>query len=345
MLAFIYDDQGKLSLKQVEVPKVTKKTAIVKIEATSICGTDLRTYRYGSLKIKPPRIIGHEMVGTLIEVGSDVHGFAVGDRIQVAPAIGCGVCPSCKRGNTNLCDNLKTIGFDYDGTFAEYMCIPEEAFSQNHVTKVPKQLDSKEAVLTEPIACIVNAQSYLNIKAGDNVAIFGSGFIGTMHAQLAYHQGAGKVFMIEVNDERLSKAKGLLPDLIPINSLKEDLGSVIMANTFNYGVDVAITACSVGSAQSDALDIIAKRGRVCLFGGLPKESKGFLDSNIIHYKELSVFGSHASTVAQNRYVLNLIATGKIDVKPFIQKTFRLDEINEAFVALNNESIVKAVLIP
>lgn len=345
MLAFVYDDLGKLSLEQVEVPKITEKTAIVKIEATSICGTDLRTYRYGSLKIKPPRIIGHEMVGTLIEVGNDVHGFTIGDRVQIAPAIGCGECPSCKRGHTNLCDNLKTIGFDYDGTFAEYMRIPEEAFSQDHVTKVPKQLDSKEAVLTEPIACIVNAQSYLNIKAGDNVAIFGSGFIGTMHAQLAYHQGAGKVFMIEVNDERLSKAKRLLPDLIPINSLKEDLGSVIMAHTLNCGVDVAITACSVGSAQSDALNIIAKQGRICLFGGLPKESKGFLDSNIIHYKELSVFGSHASTVAQNRYVLNLIATGKIDVKPFIQKTFRLDEIDAAFVALNNESIVKAVLIP
>jgi L-iditol 2-dehydrogenase len=345
MLAFIYNEQGKLELKQVEMPKVTEKSAVAKIEAASICGTDLRTYRFGSSKIKPPRIIGHEMVGTIVEVGRQVKGFAVGDRVQIAPAIGCGQCPSCKKGNTNLCDNLKTVGFDFDGTFAEYIHIPEEAFAQDHVTKVPDHLDPKEAVLTEPIACIVNAQNYLHISKGDNVAIFGSGFIGTMHAQLAYHQGADKVFMIEVNDERISKAKELLPQLVTINSLKEDLYSTIMTHTVNRGVDVAITACSVGSAQSDALNIIAKRGRVSLFGGLPKESKGFLDSNIINYKEVSVFGAHASTVAQNRYVMNLIASGKLNVKPFIKKTFSLTEILDAFAALNNESIVKAVLVP
>ena len=94
MLAFIYNEQGKLELKQVEMPKVTEKSAVAKIEAASICGTDLRTYRFGSSKIKPPRIIGHEMVGTIVEVGRQVKGFAVGDRVQIAPAIGCGQCPS-----------------------------------------------------------------------------------------------------------------------------------------------------------------------------------------------------------------------------------------------------------
>ncbi|HCJ93818.1 MAG TPA: Zn-dependent alcohol dehydrogenase [Sphaerochaeta sp.] len=345
MLAFIYDSDNKLSLKQIERPASSNTSAVVKVEATSICGTDLRAYRFGSSKIKAPRTIGHEMVGTIVEIGKDVKNFSIGDRVQVAPAIGCGVCPSCRKGKTNLCDSLKTIGFEFDGTFAEYVHIPVEAFMQDHVSKVPDGLDPREAVLTEPIACIVNAQQYLNISKGDIVAIFGSGFIGTMHAQLAYHQGASKVFMIDVNDARIAKAKEMLPMLYGINSMKEDLFPTIMQHTDNFGVDVAITACSVGSAQSDALGIIAKQGRISLFGGLPKESKGFLDSNIIHYKEISLFGAHASTVSQNRYVLDLIARGKLNVKPFIEKTFPLSQIVEAFEALNNELIVKAVLIP
>ena len=343
MLAFVYDESKKLSLKELPTPKASSNTGIIKVEASSICGTDLRTFRFGSSKIKAPRVIGHEVVGTFVEVGTNVKGFRIGDRVQIAPALGCGKCYYCKNGWTNLCDELKTIGFDFDGTFAEYMEIPTEAFIQDHLTKIPENISSLEAVLAEPIACIENAQSYLNISEGDIVAIFGSGFIGTMHAALALQKGADKIFMIEVNENRITMAKRILPELVIINSQKEILKDIILSNTDNRGVDVAITACSNGSAQIDAMNIIAKRGRVCLFGGLPTETTGFIDSNIIHYKEVSVYGAHASTVTQNRKILNLIADGKLSVKDFICSPFPLVEILKAFEALNREEIVKAVL--
>jgi L-iditol 2-dehydrogenase len=285
------------------------------------------------------------VVGTFVEVGKDVKGFKTGDRVQIAPALGCGTCHYCKKGYTNLCDNLKTIGFDFDGTLAEYMEVPLEAFVRDHITKVPEKLSSLEAVLAEPIACIVNAQSYLTISSGDIVAVFGSGFIGTMHAALALRKGAQKVFMIEVNEDRINMAKSVVPELVIINSKKESLKDAIAAQTDNRGVDVAITACSVGSAQVDAMNIIAKRGRVSLFGGLPVETTGFIDSNIIHYKEVSVHGAHASTVVQNREVLNMIADGSLSVKAYTHNPFHLSEILRAFEALNKEEIVKAILQP
>ena len=278
-------------------------------------------------------------------MGKDIHKFKVGDRVQIAPAIGCGTCPSCKRGRTNLCDALKTIGFDYDGTFAEYMEIPSHAFARDYVTKVPENLSATQAVLAEPIACVMNAQSYLHIEGGDTVAVFGSGFIGTMHATLAYAQNASKVFLIELNEHRIEMAKSVHPDLIVINSDKENLEETIACYTDGHGVDVAITACSVGAAQQNAMGIIGKRGRVSLFGGLPKVSNGFIDSNIIHYKEVSVHGAHASTVEQNRKVLSMISDGTLDVKPFTNSLFALKNIERAFAELNQESIVKAILIP
>jgi L-iditol 2-dehydrogenase len=346
MLAFVYDIEGKLSLKEVPEPKARNNSAIIKIEAASICGTDIRLFNFGSSKIKnPPRIIGHEGVGTLVDVGSEIRNFREGDRVQVAPALGCGSCGCCKKGHTNLCDRLKTIGWEFDGTFAEYMEVPADAFAQNHVNKIPDNLSFPEATLAEPVACIINAQSYLNIGKGDTVAVFGSGFIGSMHAALAYEKGAGKVFMIDVVEERLKMARKFLPGLMVINSAKESLRDIIAQNTDTLGVDVAITACSVGSAQVDALNIIAKMGRISLFGGIPTESKGFIDSNIIHYKEASVYGASASAAVSNREALEMLSSGKLTVKDFANNPFPLKDINKAFDALKKEEVLKAILQP
>jgi L-iditol 2-dehydrogenase len=346
MLAFVYEGPGKLGLRKAPVPKAKDNTAIIKVEAASICGTDLRAYRFGSGKIVPPRIMGHEVVGSFIEIGENIkNDFKLGDRVQITPALGCGLCYYCKHGNRNMCDSPRPIGFVYDGSFAEYMEVPAEAFTQEHIIKVPDHVPSIEAVLAEPIACIFNAQSYLHIEKGDTVAVFGSGFIGTMHAELAYSGGASKVFMIDIKDDRIQNSKEILNNLVAINSKNENLWEIIAAHTDSRGVDVAITACSVGSAQTDAMNITAKRGRVSLFGGLPTESNGFIDSNIVHYREISVYGCHGSTNVQNRKTLNLIASSEISVKPFTKNQFPLKDIEKAFEMINKEQIVKAILVP
>ncbi len=345
MLAYVYGEDKKLALRDRPMPAQAGDNAVLRVGATSICGTDLRTYRFGSSKIKPPRVIGHEVVGTIVSLGREVRGFQAGDRVQVTPAIGCGECWLCRAGHTNLCDRLETIGFDYDGTFAEYMPVPPAAFRRGNVNRIPGEVADTQAVLSEPIACVLNSHQHLRIQPGEAVAIFGSGFIGCMHAQLALLAGAGQVLMIELNPIRAEMAGKLLPKVVMIDPTRTELAREVRSRTAGRGVDVAIVACSVGSAQADAMSISAKLGRVSLFGGLPGESKGFIDSNLVHYKEISVHGVHASSPAQNRQALQWISEGRVDVRPFSGAVFALQDIEKAFQALNDERIMKAIVVP
>ena len=345
MLAYVYGEDKKLALQERPMPTQSDDNAVLRVGATSICGTDLRTYRFGSAKIKPPRVIGHEVVGTIVSSGRKIMGFQAGDRVQVAPAIGCGECRLCRAGHTNLCDRLETIGFEYDGTFTEYMEIPPAAFQRGNVNKISGAVPDIQAVLAEPVACVVNSHQHLRIQPGDAVAIFGSGFIGCMHAELAFMSGASQVFVIEVNPIRAEMARSLNPKIRMIDPAKTELAREIRSRTDGQGVDVAIVACSVGSAQADAMNIAAKLGRVSLFGGLPGESKGFIDSNLVHYKEISVHGVHASTPAQNRQTLQWISEGRLNVKPYSTGVFALKDIEKAFQALNDERIMKAIVVP
>lgn len=342
MLVCIYNKDGKFELTEKDMPKPKAGGAVIKVKATSICGTDFRAYKHGSSKIESGTTMGHEVAGDIVEIDG-VEGFKVGDRVTVTPALGCGECYMCKKGHTNMCENLKTLGFQYDGSFAEYMEIPPEYFERDQVNHIPDNVTYQQATLAEPVACALNAQEYLDIEDGDYVAIFGSGFIGTMHAELALASGADKVIMIEPNKDRLDIAKKYVPEIYTITG-DEDVEKRVNEITDGRGVDVAIVACSVGPAQENAQKIIGKCGRISLFGGLPGESKGFVDSNVIHYKEVGVFGSHASTGAQNRKVLDWLKDGKIETSKYISNTYPLSGILEALNDIDTKGIMKAVIV-
>ena len=346
MKACVYSENMKIELQEVEKPELKDDNIIVKVLATSICGTDIRAYKFGSSRIIPPRIIGHELIGEICEIGSKVKEFELGDIIQVAPAIGCQNCSLCSEGRTNICDNMKTIGFQYDGTFAEFMAIPALAIESGNVNNLGKSINlpAKELTLAEPIACVINAQEYLKITEGSTVAVLGAGFIGCMHAELALLQGAKQVYMIEPNDIRRASGKNLLPDIEWLENTA-DSEAEIMKATGGIGVDVVIVACSVGSAQITAMNIAAKFGRISLFGGLPGESLGFIDSNLIHYREISVYGVHASTPAQNKKALSYITSGKLKLTKYIQKTYTLDKIMQAFEDSVEGNVMKAIILP
>lgn len=343
MRAYVYESDAKLHLRDWPQPSADSGSTIMRIEACSICGTDLRTYRHGSSRIDAPRVIGHEVCGELISVGKDVKGFPMGQRVTLTPAVGCGSCLSCRRGYSNLCRALKTIGFQFDGGFAPYMEVPAVAFEQGNVNKVPEKISSEEAAVAEPIACALNGQEFLQIGSEDSVAIFGSGFIGCLHAELARIMGASLIIMIGTNPEKAGQAKRLLPEIHLIDPAKGDMDQKIRQLTGDSGVDVVITACSSGQAQTDALRFTAPRGRVSLFGGLSGDSSGFLDSNTIHYKELSVYGAHASTPAQNRQALKWISQSKLDVKKYIDAVYALEDIDKAFQEVQSKNMLKAII--
>ena len=344
MQALVYEN-GTLRLKDVPKPRATATSAVAKVDVASICGTDVRTYINGNDSLPDGIVVGHEFCGTIVEAGEGVRGFKPGDRITVAPAVSCGKCYMCQREKYNMCENLETIGFQYDGCFAEYIEIPSVAFERNNVNLVADTVSPEEASMAEPVACIVNSHSYLHIGKGDTVAIFGSGFIGCMHAELAYRSGAAQVIMIEISDTRMAVAKSFIPHIETINSLREDVAARVAELTAGRGADVVITACSSGKAQEDAQRISAKCARISLFGGIAGESKGFIDSNQIHYKELSVHGAHASTAPQNRMVLKWIDEGSIDIKKYVSRIYPLGEILQAFEDAKEQKIVRALIRP
>jgi L-iditol 2-dehydrogenase len=345
MKAFVYEKAGLSRLRDFPRPRASADSAVIRVLACSICGTDLRAWQHGSERITPPRITGHEVCGQIVEVGPAIEGFAQGNRVSVVPAIGCGECPSCRRGYTNLCDNLQTVGFQFDGGFAEYMEVPAVAFRRGHVYKTPAGVPDEEAALAEPIACVVNGQEFLHIEPEDSIAIFGSGFIGCMHAELARMKGASPIILIEPNRSRAKAAHALIPFCSLIVSSETDLHSEVERLTGGKGIDVLVTACPVGQAQKDAITLAAKRGRVSLFGGLAGETSGFLDSNMIHYKELSIHGAHASTLLQNKEVMGWIKARKLDVKKYITRVYSLEEMQDAFRDLESQSVFKAVVKP
>jgi L-iditol 2-dehydrogenase len=345
MKAFVYEKAGVSRLQELPRPRAARDSAVIRVLACSVCGTDLRAWQHGNHRISPPRITGHELCGQIVELGPECEGFRVGDRLSLAPAIGCGRCSSCRRGFTNLCDELQTIGFQFDGGFAEYMEVPAVTFQRGNVYKTPEGVPDEEAALAEPIACVVNGQEFLRIGRGDVVAIFGSGFIGCMHAELAQMSGADKVIVIEPNESRARAALELIPFSTLIVPGQVELAAELMRLTEGRGADVLITACAVGQAQADAVALAAKRGRISLFGGLARESNCFLDSNLIHYKELSVHGVHASTARQNREVMDWIAAGRLDVRKYITRRYALAEIEQAFRDLQSQAVFKAVVKP
>jgi len=337
---------SRMTVEEVPKPKAEKGGLLVRVEACAICGSDVRTFWHGSAHVKPPRILGHEVAGVVTEVGEGVSDYCVGEAVTVAPAIGCGECEYCRLGNTNMCANLETIGFEFDGGFAEFMAVPAKAVRQGHVNRIPPGLDFEEAALAEPLACCINGQSFLGIGLGQSVAIIGAGVIGLFHAELALLKGASRVFLIDIVPERLQHAATLVKGVTVIDGSATDPVKEILSQTGGLGVSASIVACPAGEAQNQALQMTSPRGRISLFGGLPQgRSVGYLDSNLIHYKELGVFGAHASTALQNRLALQLLAEGKILARRYITHTYTLSQIMDGMNAVREGKALKVIIRP
>ncbi|MFZ8073820.1 zinc-binding dehydrogenase [Fusobacterium watanabei] len=344
MKAAVYEDIEKISIKDIAIPKTPEGGMLVKILGCSVCGSDVRTYFFGNSMINPPWIIGHEIVGEIIENLSD-NGMKKKQRITVGTAIPCGHCYHCYLGHYTMCSNMKAHGFEFPGGYAQYMAIDPYAIEREVLNIIPDNVSSDEACLTEPLACVLNAQEILNIGLGDNVVVIGTGAIGCMHIQLARVRGASKIIAFDLNKKRLEVAKKFDVDYVA-NPEEEDPKEIIEKIIGKEGANVIIVACGVGQAQSLALDLAAPRGRICNFGGLPKTSPmNTINANLIHYKELNVMGSFSSNPRQNFQALQLIASGKINVKPLISKVMSLDRLEEAILEMKRGESMKIIIHP
>jgi len=320
-----------LRVEEMPVPEPGAGEVLLRVKAAAVCGTDIRMYRNGARAATPgnPLVLGHEVSGIVESVGPDVHGYITGMPVAVAPNMGCGVCDQCVSGNTQMCATYKAFGINIPGGFAPFMKIPREAVSQGNLAPIPEGADFVSAALVEPLACVYNAFQRIAIVPGDTVLVIGAGPIGLMHAKVAFMAGAAKVFMNDLSAERLSLCRKVEPAIIALEStgLKERLAEL----TGGKGVSVCITAAPSGEAQALALEVVGVNGRIMFFGGLPEgKSKVSLDTNLVHYKQITITGTSRQSLIQYRQTLALVASGRLIVKDLVTMSTPLDEIRASF---------------
>ena len=347
MKAAVLRGKEDLKIENIDIPSCSHADILIKVESCAICKTDVKMFHAGHRDLKLPRVLGHEVAGTIVEVGKEVaEEFKVGDRVQVAPGFPCGSCPFCISGIPNMCDNMKIIGFHHDGGFAEYMLVPANGVKSGCVNKTPPSLSFEEASLAEPIACCVNALKLCHVELGDVVAIFGAGPIGHLCAQLARLFGASEIIIIENSPQRIKFAeKNHLADVI-IDSC--DIGSdpveAIREETNSSGVDVVIPACSAPEVPVQGIKMLNKRGRIVFFSGLPYGHENVsLDHNQIHYKEIQIFGAYGCTSKQNREAVRMLSAGRINVKYLITHRISLDELITGFEMVDMHNAMEVVV--
>ena len=331
-----------------EAPEPSPKAGEIKIRVhnTSTCGTDLKIFRHGHHHIDPPRVIGHEIAGEIVELGEGVSGWESGDRVQVIAAIPCGECFECKRGRMTICPNQLSMGYHFDGGFAEYMIVPSNVLKVDGLNRIPEGLSYAEASVAEPFACVLNGQELAGVGSGDVVVVVGAGPIGCLHVRLARARGAEAVYLVELNRSRLDMAANLVKPDAAICGSEVDPVEEVLKLTDGRGVDVVITAAAAGKAQEDGLRMAARGGRISFFGGLPKDNPIIAcDSNLVHYRELTIVGANGSSPAHNKRALDLIATGAVPVDDLITHRLPLDGVLDAIQIVSSGEAIKVTIEP
>jgi L-iditol 2-dehydrogenase len=344
--AALFVEPGNLQIIEVDTPHPKSNEILIKVRTCATCGTDAKIFKHGHPRLKPPQIIGHEISGEVVAIGDEILNFSIGERVQIIAAIPCGECWLCESGRMTICENQLSMGYQFAGGFAEYMIVPWEVIKVLGVNRIPSNVSFDEAAVTEPLACVLNAQNIVQVGPGDEVLIMGAGPIGCLHVRLARALGASKVFLAEINSQRLElSARVVRPDAT-IDMSTEDLFLKIKTLTNGRGPSVVITAAPSGEAQEMAISVVSAGGRVSFFGGLPKDNPFInCDSNIVHYKEVTLYGANGSSPSQNREALQLISSGKVQVSDLITHRVTLDDISNAIHAVSSGSAIKVVVNP
>jgi L-iditol 2-dehydrogenase len=339
-------------LEEVPEPVCGPDEIKLRVRNCSTCGTDVKIFHNGHQNLTPPRTIGHEVAGEVVEVGTDVNttygsDWQVGDRAQVIAAVPCGDCHECRKGWMAVCQNQTSVGYQYDGGFADLMIVPRQVLKVDGLNRIPDNVGFDEASAAEPFACAINAQELLGIEEGDTLVVFGAGPIGCMHIRIArgVHK-VGPVYLVDVNADRLAmSAEAVDPDET-INGAEVDVVARVMELTAGRGADVVITATAANVTQEQAIAMAARNGRISFFGGLPKTDPTITcDSNVVHYRQLHIHGANGSAPEHNKRALEYISTGQVPVKDLITRHVPLEDVLEAFSIVKNGEAIKVTVEP
>ena len=292
-----------------------------------ICGTDMHIY-HGVMdaRVKPPQTIGHEMSGTVVEVGNNVSEHKVGDRVVVRPLDWCGECPTCQAGLTHICQNLKFMGIDSAGAFQSNWTVKARTLH-----KLPASVDLKQGALIEPLSVACHDVSRSRLKAGEKAVVLGGGPIGQLVAAVAKSVGA-EVLISEPNEARRAFAQEKL-GVKTVNPIDEDLNAIVEEWTGTKGADVVFEVSGVKPAIDAMTQVAGRRGRIVMVA-IHSEAPQ-IDLFQFFWKELELLGARVYEAADYDWAIELIASGKVEIEPFISSITPLNDIRSAFASMDN----------
>ncbi len=342
MKAVLFYAPGDIRFEEVPRPTAGRGEVVVQVKAALTCGTDLKTYKRGHPVMiqKAPTVFGHELAGVIAELGPDVEGFSVGQRVVAANSAPCNHCFYCRKGRHSLCENLEFL----NGSYAEFITIPARIVKQN-LLPIPHGVTFRQAALVEPLACIVHGIERSKIQLGDTVCIIGQGPIGLMFTRLAKLKGAW-VIAVDRVPFRLEKALQFGADEIVAASAVPDTVEAVRSLTPEWrGVDVAIEAVGLPETWEQAVAMTRPGGLVNLFGGCKAGSHIKVDTRRLHYDELEIIGVFHHTPRYIRTALSLISSGQIDADALITHEMPLERLEEALQLVASGEALKVAIVP
>ncbi|MFT6898412.1 MAG: threonine 3-dehydrogenase [Paraglaciecola sp.] len=322
---------------QAAIPEPGHNDLLIKIRKTAICGTDMHIYNWDewSQKTIPvPMIVGHEYVGEVVEIGQEVRGFNIGDRVSGEGHITCGHCRNCRAGRRHLCRNTSGVGVNRQGAFAEYLSIP--AFN---AFKIPDNISDDLAAIFDPFGNAVHTALSFDL-VGEDVLITGAGPIGIMAAAVAQHVGARHVVITDINEYRLQLARDMGATRA-INVSHENLTDVMQELGMTEGFDVGMEMSGVPTAFRDMLSKMNNGGKIAMLGIPPGDVA--IDWDQVIFKGLTIKGIYGREMFETWYKMATLIQGGLNLSPIITHQFNIDEFQQGFDTMGSGQSGKVIL--
>ncbi len=332
---------GSFEVKEVDTPSLGDGDVLVQVKASGVCGADVLLYEWtyrGRFPVKTPIVLGHEGSGIITELGRNVKGLKVGDRVAVESIIGCGSCYHCHQGMPNLCPQWDHLGITSHGTFAEYLKVPMAA-----VHRLPESVSFEEAALVEPLSIVVHTFDRIRFSLGDSVVIIGPGTMGLLLAQAARSYGASKIMVLGLGKDklRLEKAKDLGADVTIVTD-KGDPVRAVLDLTHGIGADVVIEVGGTPESFKMAVKMVRGAGQIAALG---YSHHGELEPITLARQEISLLGLIAFMPKHFEQALRWLEFKKVSTDALISHRLGLDEAEKGIHLMRDKEATKAVLIP
>ncbi|PPS45474.1 zinc-binding dehydrogenase [Chroococcidiopsis sp. TS-821] len=341
MLAALLYGQEDLRLEQVAEPTPAAGEVVMQVAVATTCGTDLKVWRRGNhaKMLQLPTLFGHEASGRIMAVGEGVKNWQVGDRVVANNSAPCMNCFFCQREEYSLCPNITWN----NGTFAEYFKIPA-AIVRHNMLPIPDGLPYELAAMTEPLACVLHGIARSHIQEGDNIVVLGDGAIGLMFVAVLAQQGH-RILLFGGNPQRLEIGQKFGAAKTFNHREVRDTPSVVKEYTAGWGADVVIEATGVPEVWESAIACVRPGGTVNLFGGCPKDTTITVNTEQLHYSELTIKGVFHNTPKYVRAALALLASRVIPFELLISTQRSLQDLEQVFLDMKARQVIKAAIIP